>query len=980
MRILRIIFLIILFGSVSMEMNPVFSQSYPFREYTVMDGLAQSQSTLLFQDSRGFIWIGTRNGVSRFDGIEFINYFRKDGLPAGDAHQISESKKGVWVLGMNGLSFFNGKKFVFYPAPDSTYTRFHSLIRTGDDDFIINKFNPLKGRPDLALFKDGKFSDYSGLFSSLDTLRIESIFAGTEKNDFFILDSKGNVFSWVDKKLTLLPRTDFSYNALLLDNILTYRNEKKFDYLRQIPFHNDEKKRNLIYWDTEGNDRFILKKGESEFNIKLPKGRFTSRIIDNEGRVWLSGEKNMYRLLSTAFSRFSSDDELIPNLWALAEDRNGHLWFGSVNGDLQEYDGKEFRLRNDFKPKLLPSAVFYKGSRKMSNGDLFFSTSDGVLVCDGNSFSRLKGFPSGTQICYIYEDPVDKSVLFGTHIGLYHMKNDSMKVYPEFIDEKLGVIEGIVRDGPGKYWLSGHNGLFMFDGKNSIQMRDSILPQSDTYTIEKDKHGGLWITSEEGLFHKIYGSEKFSSVLPSTLNAPANSLLMMDDSTLLIGRTTDICIINLRKFYNNNSDYFRIYDKTDGFMGKDCLDNGIIKDMNGRFLILSSDGVDILDPRHLQADTIPPRLYITDIEQATDSLTWISISETDLFYQQAGKLTLKRNQNTLRISFTGISTTNPEKVTYIHRLSGYVEKWSAKNSAREIVYEKLPPGNYRFELKAYNADDLESKLMDKITIRIKPAFWQTVAFKIFIILLIIVTSIFLHSSLTRYRYRQKKEREKLQSRLSKLHMESVIRQFDPHFTFNVLSSVGSLIMSGEKELAYNYLIKFSALLRSLLTEGSLIIKPISEELDFVRQYCEVQKLRFGERFNWSIVVNENVNIAREVPKLTIQIFVENAIKHGLEKRKEGGRIDVILVNKGSYLEIRIIDNGIGREASGRQNTRGTGSGIKILTGLFDHMNNENNERATIELIDLFNNMNQPCGTEAKIIVPEDYHFAFDESN
>jgi sensor histidine kinase YesM len=211
-------------------------------------------------------------------------------------------------------------------------------------------------------------------------------------------------------------------------------------------------------------------------------------------------------------------------------------------------------------------------------------------------------------------------------------------------------------------------------------------------------------------------------------------------------------------------------------------------------------------------------------------------------------------------------------------------------------------------------------------------------------------------------------------------MESVIRQFDPHFTFNVLSSVGSLIMSGEKELAYDYLIKFSALLRSLLTEGSVIIKPISEELDFVRQYCEVQKLRFGERFNWSIVVNDNVNIARKVPKLTIQIFVENAIKHGLERKKEGGKIEVILSNKDSCMEIRIIDNGIGREASRRQNTRGTGNGLKILTGLFENIDNGNKERATIELIDLFDDLNQPCGTEAKIIVPEDYHFAFDESN
>lgn len=977
MRILRIIFLI-LFGSVSLEMSPVFSQSYPFREYTVMDGLAQSQSTIIFQDSRGFIWIGTRNGISRFDGIEFKNYFRKDGLPSGDVSQITENSKGVWVLGKNGLSLFNGKKFVYYPAPEgSIYERFRQVIRTGDDDFIINKFNPGKGRLDLALFKDGKYFDYSGSFPSLDTLKLETIINGTNNNEFFILNCNGSLFSWKDKKLTHLPRTDFNYHVLLLDNVLTNRNEK-YEYMGQIPYHNGKKNRNLIYRDNEMNDHLILKKGESEFNIKLPKGRYPA-MIDSEGIVWLPGEKNVYRLISTAFSRFSSYNELIPDLWALAEDRNGHLWFGSVNGDLQEFDGKEFRLRNDFKPHLLREAVFYKGSRKISNGDIHFSTSDGVLVWDGSSFSRLKGIPRGAQICYIYEDPADKSVLFGTHVGLYHLKNDSMRVYPEFIDEKLGVIEGIVRESSGKYWLSGHNGLLMFDGVNSIQMRDSILPESDTYTIEKDKYGGLWITSEEGLFFKRYGSKKFLSILPNYVNAPANSLMMMNDSNILIGRLTDICIINLRKFYNSNSDYYRLYDRTDGFLGKDCLDNGIIKDKYGRFLILSSDGVDILDPKHLKPDTIPPRVYITDIEQVTDSLPWVSISEPDLFYNQTGKFILKWNQNNLRISFTGISTTNPEKVTYSHRLSGYEEKWSAKSSERKAVYEKIPPGNYQFELISFNADGIESTLNDKISIRIKPAIWQTLAFKIFLILLIITSSILSYVQLTKYRHRKKRESEKLQSRLSQLHMESVIRQFDPHFTFNVLSSVGSLIMSGEKELAYDYLIKLSGLLRSVLTDGSVIIKPISEELDFVQRYCEVQKLRFGERFDYSIVVNSDVNIMREVPKLTIQMFVENAIKHGLERRKEGGRIEVALENKMSCLEIRITDNGIGRAASAKLNTRGTGNGIKILTGLFEHMNTCNKVRATIELTDLFNDLENPSGTEVKIIIPDDYRFAFEQS-
>ena len=219
-----------------------------------------------------------------------------------------------------------------------------------------------------------------------------------------------------------------------------------------------------------------------------------------------------------------------------------------------------------------------------------------------------------------------------------------------------------------------------------------------------------------------------------------------------------------------------------------------------------------------------------------------------------------------------------------------------------------------------------------------------------------------------------KER-RLKSELSHLQMSSVLRQFDPHFTFNVISSVGSLIMKGEKEVAYDYITKLSGLLRTVLSDGSLIIKPLSVELDFVRKYCDLQKLRFKGRFNYSINIDQNIDLERDIPKMTIQTFVENSIKHGFENRKEGGRVDIEIHHIEEKIEIRVVDNGIGRMAASEMNSGGTGNGLKIISGLFQVMNENNLTKSKVEIIDL-EDRNGPSGTEVKITIPDNYSFEF----
>jgi ligand-binding sensor domain-containing protein len=969
--------LVLIFFAFGIKLN---AQNLPFREYGVQDGLAQSQAAVIYQDSRGFLWIPTRNGLSRFDGLEFVNYFRKDGLPANFVSSVFEDNNGkIWTLTVEGLSLYTGDGFKFFNQDihsEKALFGYESVI-DGSNNFYLLSSSSESGFSIILKFKDGVYSSYSALYPPLDTLKIRNIAFDQENNELLIFDVRSQLWSWKNERLRKLSSEKYDYMSHDHEKIFLARGETLFDYRNgKITLRQANRKKGIseVVQNNASSNTVDFFDGNSSIRIQKP---FTSASyeVDNEGNMWVSSENNIKKLLSTAFSYYTEDDLSIKNTWAIAADRNGNMWFGSLFGKLVEFDGVTFRERNEYKKLFKRPVAFYKGSRKLSNGDEWFSTSDGVLIWDGSSFSRLNDIPEYTQICYIYEDPDNKVVMLGTDRGLFILNHGKVTCLSEYTDSNLGVIEGITKDNEGVYWLSGHNGLVRFNGVSSVALKEDVLPIGYTYTIEKDYFGGIWVTSEEGLFTRSKPNENFIAGLPDAVNKSANSITVMDRKHILIGRISDICIIDLEKFYRNEKNYFRIYDKTDGFTGNDCIDNGIIKDRNGHYWILTADKIVIFDPSKLKINPVPPSMHITGFYYETDSLYWKPVENGSFFYDIPENLSLSRQQNKLQITFTGISLTNPEKVKFQYRLDGFDDKWSALLEKRFVIYEKLPPGNYTFQVKAANADGIVNTEPLVFKFRIIPAFWQTILFKITISLILLTAVTAIPFRILKRIQNKRNEREKLKAELSHLQMSSIVKQFDPHFTFNVISSVGSLIMKGEKETAYEYITKLSGLLRTALSDGSLIIKPLAVELDFVRKYCDLQKLRFRGRFNYNISIDENIDLQREIPKMIIQTFVENSIKHGFENRKEGGRVEIQVRLSDKDLEIHVIDNGIGRLAASRINSSGTGNGLKIIAGLFEVMNNYNARKSELEIIDLRNEEGY-CGTEVKITIPENYRFEF----
>jgi sensor histidine kinase YesM len=213
------------------------------------------------------------------------------------------------------------------------------------------------------------------------------------------------------------------------------------------------------------------------------------------------------------------------------------------------------------------------------------------------------------------------------------------------------------------------------------------------------------------------------------------------------------------------------------------------------------------------------------------------------------------------------------------------------------------------------------------------------------------------------------QKESLKQRLISLQLQGIKTQLDPHFTFNTLNSVASLIYLEDRQAAYDYMNKFTQLLRTMLNDAESIYRSLGEELEFVTTYLDLEKLRFGDKFTYEVRIADGISQKERVPKLVLQTFAENAIKHGIMPRSEGGKLKIIVNKETDYLKLTIEDNGIGRAKAAGQSTS-TGKGLKLTNEFYHILNQINKKQLRHKITDLYSRKGEPAGTRVDVWVPD----------
>ncbi len=220
----------------------------------------------------------------------------------------------------------------------------------------------------------------------------------------------------------------------------------------------------------------------------------------------------------------------------------------------------------------------------------------------------------------------------------------------------------------------------------------------------------------------------------------------------------------------------------------------------------------------------------------------------------------------------------------------------------------------------------------------------------------------------RFQVIQQKKLKAREDQLAGLQMEAVSTYLDPHFTFNTLNTISSLIYKEEKGKAHEVLTRFTSLIRATLMQSGKVARTLSDELEFVRNYLDIQQFRFGNLFTWEIKNEDNILLSIPVPKMLVQQYTENAIKHGLKNKGKGGRLDIILQHQDNETRIIIRDNGVGREKAKEFGEAGTGRGLLTMQNIFDLFEKTNKIKISQTINDLTDDSGNPSGTEVILTI------------
>ena len=203
-------------------------------------------------------------------------------------------------------------------------------------------------------------------------------------------------------------------------------------------------------------------------------------------------------------------------------------------------------------------------------------------------------------------------------------------------------------------------------------------------------------------------------------------------------------------------------------------------------------------------------------------------------------------------------------------------------------------------------------------------------------------------------------------KIAELQIKSLHNQLDPHFTLNLLNSIGSLFAAQKTEEANYYFGKYAKLLREMVLTSDRIDISLQDELDYCKTYLQLEQIRLNNAFDFSFDIDEKANTKIIIPRLLTHTFIENAVKHGirhLDGRK--GKI-TIKVEMTKRLKITIEDNGIGRQKSKTYSSMSTGKGLEIIDETIKHYNSIKNVGIKYTVIDIYNENQEPLGTKVQI--------------
>jgi ligand-binding sensor domain-containing protein/serine phosphatase RsbU (regulator of sigma subunit) len=749
----------------SFIMSQVKAQRYFFDNYSIKQGLSEQKVYSLLQDSKDFIWLGTANGVSRFNGKKFENFSTRDSLAAGGVWCITEDSLGyIWFGHLNGgISRYNGRIF--------EHAQFDSLQINGDvtsitqiknkiwftsssdgtvlADFPVKDINNINGR--VFRGKDGLSDQVFGSAVLKDGSYICIADAGlrkynpeTEKFENYRMPHMTTYFTSTtmleDKKGNLWFGT---YNGGLYKYIMSESRMEIIDLPRSGIKSNwvsciTEDSKGRIWVGTFGGGIALIE-GSDIKKFDADNGLIPSKIYDIiedvEGNILISDQTNGLTIYKGDAFTTINEKEILPdpNVNAIFQDRSGAFWFGTNAGISRYYPGtgKKPVIFNEAGNLLSQDVRFL---REDKDGNLWIGSNQGGVIMYNMKTSKLEAqpyinskLPQVDQVTALEFDRQNNlwiGTLEGVAVGTLNEQNFGR--YTNLDSLTIFRITALYCDPKGDMWIgtnpTGNKpGLIKYNALTKDFKRIPALEGITPKALVMDGKGILWIGTGQGLL-----AFRNDSVL---FTVTKNEGLLSDNINLLsAGRDGSIYIgtnNGLNRYFPENKRIFS-YTERNGFTGIETKPNAVFESLSGDLWFGTANGATKLSPEKTSTAELEPLTHIMGMQVHYESQE-----------MQAG-LKLKYSDRSVLFDYYSICLTNPDVVRYKVKLEGADADWRPVTDQTRAIYSVLPAGKYTFNVIACNSQGIWNSNPVTYSFIIKPPFYLSWWFILISVILIVV--------------------------------------------------------------------------------------------------------------------------------------------------------------------------------------------------------------------------------------------------